>query len=295
MLFVLAIGVMGATAFYVGWNLFSGELEGAAANRLEAVKKPSSSAILKLTRPLFRSLVYPYSERIKWEDWRKRHRRLIISAGLEEELDSGELLAFKIFMGAIVPTALQLYFFANGGPMAWWLYLGICLLGYMYPTIWIKGRRKSRHEQIRLQLPFVIDLLTLSTEAGLDFIGALQKVVEKTKPGPLVNEIERMLQEIQLGTTRAEALRNLGWRIDLQEISSLVAVLVTADQMGSPLGNVLRVQSELIRTQRFTTAEKRGAAASQKILFPLIFFIMPAVFIMIFGPIILGFFGVSAR
>ena len=137
-------------------------------------------------------------------------------------------------------------------------------------------------------MPFVIDLLTLSTEAGLDFIGALQKVVEKTRSGPLVDEIQRMLQQIQLGTTRAESLRELGARIDLQEIASLVAVLVTADQMGSPLGPVLRVQSELIRTQRFTSAEKKGAAASQKLLFPLIFFIMPAVFIMIFGPIILS-------
>ena len=134
-------------------------------------------------------------------------------------------------------------------------------------------------------------MLTLSTEAGLDFIGALQKVVEKTRPGPLVQEIERMLQQIQLGTTRADSLRDFGWRVDLQEISSLVAVLVTADQMGSPLGAVLRVQSDLIRTQRFTNAEKKGAAASQKLLFPLIFFIMPAVFIMIFGPVILGFLG----
>jgi tight adherence protein C len=110
-----------------------------------------------------------------------------------------------------------------------------------------------------------------------------------------VNEIERMLQQIQLGTTRADAMREWGWRIDLSEISSLVAVLVTADQMGSPLGGVLRVQSELIRTQRFTSAEKKGAAASQKLLFPLIFFIMPAVFIMIFGPVILGFFGAGPK
>jgi len=295
MLFLLAMGLMGGTAFFVGWNLFSGELEGAAANRLESVKKPSSSAILKICRPAFRSLVMPYSERIQADDWRKKHKRLIISAGLEDEIDPAELLAYKIFLGFIVPAALQIYFVANGGGMALWLLFGMMLAGYLFPSMWIKGRRKSRHEEIRLQLPFVIDLLTLSTEAGLDFIGALQKVVEKTKAGPLVNEIERMLQEIQLGTTRSESLRNLGWRIDLQEISSLVAVLVTADQMGSPLGAVLRVQSELIRTQRFTLAEKRGAAASQKILFPLIFFIMPAVFIMIFGPVILGFFGAGAR
>lgn len=295
MLAFLGIALMGGTAYYLGWNLFSGEIEGAAANRLEQGKKKTSSAILRVSRPLFRTLVTPYSERIKAEDWRKKQKRMIVSAGLEEELDPGELLAFKIFLGAIVPTALLIYLVANGGGMAWWLYCGMCLVGFVYPSVWISGRRKQRHEEIRLQLPFVIDLLTLSTEAGLDFIGALQKVVEKTRSGPLVNEIERMLQEIQLGTTRADSLRNMGWRIDLGEISSLVAVLVTADQMGSSLGAVLRVQSDLIRTQRFVLAEKRGAAASQKILFPLIFFIMPAVFIMIFGPVILGFFGVGGR
>ena len=167
------------------------------------------------------------------------------------------------------------------------------LIGFVYPSLMVSSARKSRHEEIKLQLPFVIDLLTLSTEAGLDFIGALQKVVEKTRSGPLVQEIERMLQEIRLGTTRSDSMRAMSWRIDLQETSSLIAVLVTADQMGSSLGDVLRVQSDLIRTQRFTSAEKKGSAATQKLLFPLIFFIMPAVFIMIFGPVILGFFGVK--
>lgn len=290
MLAWISILLMGGGFFYLGINLFSGELEGAAASRLEDKKKKSSSAVLNLSRRLFRSLVMPYSERIQAEDWRKKQKRLIVSAGLEEEIDPGELLAFKIFLGFIVPGALAIYLIVNGSKPTWWVFIGMILLGYAYPSIWVSGCRKRRHEEIKLQLPFVIDLLTLSTEAGLDFIGALQKVVEKTRSGPLVNEIERMLQEIQLGTTRADALRNLAWRIDLTEISSLVAVLVTADQMGSSLGGVLRVQSELIRTQRFTNAEKKGAAASQKILFPLIFFIMPAVFIMIFGPVILSFF-----
>lgn len=294
-LMVLAIAVMGATFGYIGWNLFSGEMEGAAASRLEQAKKKSSNGILRMSRPVFRSFVLPYSEKIKAESWRKKMRRTIISAGLEEEVDPGELLAFKIFLGFVVPIAFEIFLIVNGSSLSIWLIFGMMLVGYAYPNIWVSGARKARHEEIRLQLPFVIDLLTLSTEAGLDFIGALQKVVEKTRPGPLVDEIARMLQEIQLGTTRGEALRNMGWRIDLQEIASLVAVLVTADQMGSPLGAVLRVQSELIRGQRFVLAEKRGAAASQKLLFPLIFFIMPAVFIMIFGPVILGFFGVGQR
>jgi tight adherence protein C len=284
--------IMGGGAFYLGWNLFSGQMEAAAAARLQEERKRASNALLRINRPIFRALIMPYSMQWKrFDDWRKKHKRLIISAGLEEDLDADELLAFKISMGIVIPSGLMLYTVANGSPLPYWLFFGMLFGGYIYPTAWVKGCRKVRHEEIQLQLPFVIDLLTLSTEAGLDFIGALQKVVEKTRPGPLVNEIERMLQQIQLGTTRADSLRDLGWRIDLSEISSLVAVLVTADQMGSPLGPVLRVQSDLIRTQRFTKAEKKGAAASQKLLFPLIFFIMPAVFIMIFGPIILGFLG----
>lgn len=290
---LLSIGVAGGTTFYLSWNLFSGALEDAAAGRLEQGQKTASTGLLKLTRPLFKALVMPYSQKLKLEDWKKNNKRRIVSAGLENALDVDELLAFKIFMGIVVPLAIYTYFLVTGSPIPLWLMGGMMLIGFVYPSLMVSSARKSRHEEIKLQLPFVIDLLTLSTEAGLDFIGALQKVVEKTRSGPLVQEIERMLQEIRLGTTRSDSMRAMSWRIDLQETSSLIAVLVTADQMGSSLGDVLRVQSDLIRTQRFTSAEKKGAAATQKLLFPLIFFIMPAVFIMIFGPVILGFFGVK--
>lgn len=292
LLALISIGVTGSATFYLSWNLFSGALESAAADRLDQGKRNGGSALLRLFRPLFRALVMPYSRKLKFADWRKKTKRRITSAGLEDVIDVEELLAFKIFMGLVVPLAVYTYFLVMGNMIPLWMLAGMMLVGFVYPSMMVSGARAVRHEEIKLQLPFVIDLLTLSTEAGLDFIGALQKVVEKTRPGPLVNEIERMLQEIRLGTTRAEAMRTLSWRIDLQEISSLIAVLVTADQMGSSLGDVLRVQSDLIRSQRFTTAEKKGAAASQKLLFPLIFFIMPAVFIMIFGPVILGFLGV---
>lgn len=280
--------VLGAGTFYLGWNLFSGALEGAAASRLEQKKKRASSGLLRINRPVYKMVILPYSTRLKIPDHRKKWKRMIISAGLEEEIDVDELIAYRICMGFVFPGFFFLYLFASGIGVPVWMVPAFMGVGYMYPGLWVSGNRRRRHEEIKLQMPFVIDLLTLSTEAGLDFIGALQKVVEKTRSGPLVDEIQRMLQQIQLGTTRADSLRELGARIDLQEIASLVAVLVTADQMGSPLGPVLRVQSELIRTQRFTSAEKKGAAASQKLLFPLIFFIMPAVFIMIFGPIILS-------
>jgi tight adherence protein C len=133
-----------------------------------------------------------------------------------------------------------------------------------------------------------VDLLALSTEAGLDFMGAIGKVVEKAKPSPLVQELEMLLKEIKIGASRAEAMRSMAWRIDLMEINSFVAVLISADEMGASIGKILRQQSEQIRHQRFIRAEKAGAKASQAVLIPMMLFIMPAIFIIIFGPFILG-------
>ena len=116
----------------------------------------------------------------------------------------------------------------------------------------------------------------------------MTKVVDKSKPGPLTDELRYFLQEIQVGTTRSQSLRNLAWRIDLIQVSSFSALLVQADKLGASIGPVLRAQSDLLRAQRFSKAEEQGAAASVKILFPLILCIMPAVIIVVFGPIFLS-------
>src|SRR5262245_60058281 len=131
LMYVLAIGVMGATAFYVGWNMFSGELEGAAAARLEQSKKKATSALLRLSRYVYRPLVLPDSAQMKrflWvdmENWRKKNRRMIISAGLEEELDSDDLLAWKIFLGFVVPIFLYIYLLVSGSNTPVWLFGGM--------------------------------------------------------------------------------------------------------------------------------------------------------------------------
>ena len=121
------------------------------------------------------------------------------------------------------------------------------------------------------------------------FIAGVHKVCEKAKAGPLVDELAFMLREIQVGTSRQQALRNLARRTEMAELRSFSALLIQADILGASIGPVLRAQSDLIRTQRFQAAERAGAYAATKILFPLILFIMPAVFIVIFGPIVLNF------
>ena len=136
-------------------------------------------------------------------------------------------------------------------------------------------------------MPFVVDLLALSTEAGLDFIGAIQKVVEKAVPSPLIDELEQALKEIKVGSSRAEALRELASRINMQEVNSFIAVLVSADQMGASIGKVLRQQSDQIRTLRFVRAEKAGAVSAQKLMLPTFGLILPAILLIMLGPFLL--------
>ncbi len=132
----------------------------------------------------------------------------------------------------------------------------------------------------------MMDLMTLSVEAGLDFIAAISRVVSFAKPGPLKDEFNQMLKELQIGTIRSDALRNLADRVQISELSSFATILIQADQMGSSIGPVLRAQSDLLRSNRFQKAEREGAKATQKLLIPLVFCILPAVFIVIMGPVI---------
>ena len=145
---------------------------------------------------------------------------------------------------------------------------------------------------VRLGMPYVLDLMTLTMEAGLEFQGAVTRVVERAPPTPFTEELTELLKEIQLGKSRAEALRKMAEAIDIPEITSLVAILISTDQMGSPIGPILRAQAETLRVERLVKAEKLGAQASQKILIPIVFLILPAVVLIIFGPLVLQALGI---
>lgn len=165
------------------------------------------------------------------------------------------------------------------------------VLGFLLPFIWLRDQIKKRHHKIARALPYSIDLLTLSVEAGLDFQAAIAKVVEKGQPGPLREELSIMLGEIRLGKTREQALRNLSDRVRLPQLTSFVSNLVQADRMGTSLGKVLRIQSTQMRIERTQRAEKLANEAPVKMLFPLVLCIFPTVFMILFGPIIYRLMG----
>jgi tight adherence protein C len=204
-------------------------------------------------------------------------------AGCPRELGAGGLV-----LAMQVGAAL---FLAVGLGLSVWLRLGagaslLCALaGAGYPLLWLRDRVRARHRAIARALPYGLDLLTLSVEAGLDFPAALAKVVDKGRSGPLADELSVVLKELRLGKTREEALRNLARRVDLPALTSFVQALIHADRMGTPLGKVLRILSTQLRIERSQRAEKLANEAPVKLLLPLVLFIFPTLFLMLFGPL----------
>jgi tight adherence protein C len=162
-------------------------------------------------------------------------------------------------------------------------------LGFFGPDMWVSGLIKERQSAVLASMPFIVDLLALSTEAGLDFVGAIGKVVEKAKSSPLVDELAQMLREMKLGVSRADSLREMSLRLGMTEINSFVAILISADQMGASIGKVLKQQSDQIRSERLLRAEKEGAAAATKIMLPMAFLLLPAIGIVVAMPFVLDY------
>lgn len=281
---------VGASAFIISRLLLSEEERSAASENLADLRnRKASSPLVKTTRPFFTQYVVPIIRGKKfWDNRRIIYRRKLISAGLREELTPDEFISFKLFLIVFFPFLGLLLNALGLSEFEWWQMLLASVLGFFYPDFWMNGLINKRQKQILKSMPFVVDLLALSTEAGLDFIGAIQKVVDKSAPSPLVDELGQMLREIKVGSGRGEALREMSTRIGMQEVNSFVAILISADQMGASIGKILKQQSDQIRTERLLRAEKAGAQAASKVLLPSVVLLLPAVLLMIFGPFILS-------
>jgi tight adherence protein C len=164
---------------------------------------------------------------------------------------------------------------------------GFSAFGYVLPNVLLKNAGDKREKLMRDSLPDAIDLLTISVEAGLGFDAAVARVAKNTS-GPLAQEFSRLLQEMQLGIGRAEAMRAMGERTSLPDLKSFCLAMVQADSLGIPIARVLRIQSHEMRTKRRQRAEEAAQKVPVKILFPVIFFILPTIFIVVIGPVFLS-------
>ncbi len=209
----------------------------------------------------------------------------LTAAGYEGLLSGREFVALKLLTPALSALALALLFVPLGAD-AFPVWLIGTLLAWSWPLHWLRAVRARRAKAIVRALPFVLDLLTLSVEAGMDFMGAVQRNCERRAMDPLNEELLRMQREIQIGTTRKIALRNLSERVRIPQIRTLCSALIQADELGVSIGSILRIQADQLRQERFERAEKLAHEAPTKMLFPLLLFIFPATIIILLGPVL---------
>ena len=159
----------------------------------------------------------------------------------------------------------------------------IGLLGSFFPILWVNGLADRRTLLINRSLPYVMDLLVLSMEAGLDFIGSLERIVRGgTKGDPLREELETALKEMKMGKTRREALEAISVRVRSENLNTIISSIIQGEILGTPLSKVLRIQSEMMRVRRSQNAEKLAGEAPVKLMFPLLLIFM-SIFLILFG------------
>ncbi len=188
-------------------------------------------------------------------------------------------------VGFVLPFALMTLTRAPlGNRLLFPIVLGA--LGYFAPVLWLRGKISRRQREIVRALPDALDLLTVSVEAGLGFDAALAKVAEKWD-NELSRAFERVIHEIRIGKLRREALRDMAENMDVPDVTSFVAAVIQADQLGVSLAKILRIQSEQMRMKRRQRAEEKAHQAPIKMLIPMVFLIFPAIYIVLLGPAIL--------
>ncbi len=211
---------------------------------------------------------------------------LLMSAGMRTTSAQTFLAAKGISAGAGILLGVLLGAFSSLAAV--FVYASVLgAIGYITPALVVSHRAKRRQSTIVRQLPDALDLLAVSVEAGLGFDGAVAKLTQYMA-GPLSEEFELALGEMRIGESRADALKKLALRAGTPEVSAFVRSIVQADQLGTSLGRILRVQATDTRLKRQATAEERAMKAPIKMLFPTVAFIFPAMFIVILGPALLS-------
>ena len=220
-----------------------------------------------------------------------RYRRRLILAGYDNPR------AVAIFVGAKIGLALAaaLSYPIYGAlaqrvmPNMLAVSFGLAAVGLMFPDLWLWRRTSTRRLAIQHALPDALDLLTVCVEGGMGFDAAVARIADQpeAKDSPLHKELMHVHLQVRAGRPRAEALRGLGERCGVDDIKSLVGAFIQADRLGTPLGKTLRVYSESARLERKRRAEAKAALVSVKMIFPLVFFLMPSFMLVALGPSLL--------
>ena len=231
--------------------------------------------------------------RISGADTAERIRRKLDLAGNPAGWTVDRVLSGKV-IGAIAGLMGGLVFslMLSSPGMKIIIIAGATVVGFFAPNLYLYQKAHERSEVLQRGLPDAIDLLTISVESGLGFDAAVQQVARNTD-GPIAEEFSRVLREMQIGSGRADALRAMGERTNVADVRTFVGAMVQADSFGIPVAQVLRVQSAEMRVKRRQRAEEKAQQVPVKITIPLIFCILPTLFIAVMGPAVLSIMDLS--
>ncbi len=274
-----------ASVFAFIYALLPGEKEQKARKQFEEKVEPGeATGFINMFRPFF-SFFRPLAVRLAWPGYQRRIQKMLVNAGLDRELNVSDFVSFQFL--------LLVLFFLMG--LVLWKTLGsafsMSLVGLVYPYFWLWDKKRSRQRDIALAMPDVVDMLSLSVEAGLDMLAGIKRIcdVSTDSKDPFIQELGYMYHNIKLGMSTEEALNVMADRVDVQEVYSFTSILIQAQKMGSSISEVLKSQAVRMRQQRFMKAERAGAVASQKLLVPMMLCILPVLFIVIFAPYVLKY------
>ena len=219
-------------------------------------------------------------------------------AGLSDDYSAEDYLCVHLAgggIGLLLSTLASVALISSGSvedfglPHALGLVMLFTGIGIFAPAMRLNEMIKARKKSILRSLPFTLDLITVSVEAGMDFGGAIQRIIDRGEMNELNYEFYLFTQETRLGKRKVEALDRMAQRIDIPSVTSILGSLIQAEELGMRVGQILRIQSQSLRTKRMQTAEKAALEAPVKMLIPLALFIFPAVFIVLLGPMVLQF------
>ncbi len=217
---------------------------------------------------------------------RETTEKRLLMAGYADTINAVDFISMRIILGILGAIILVICIPQQR------VIIGMILLVVLviYPSVWLRKIIQNRHSEILSALPNVLDLLTLSVQAGKDFLASLRDIIQRRKMDALNEELSRTFHEIKLGKKRSQALRDLSVRVGQPDLSTVLNSIIQAEELGVSIGELLTIQGDMLRDKRFSRAEKKAGEAPVKIILPLALFIFPAVVIILVVPIILQAF-----
>ncbi len=237
---------------------------------------------------LLGGLMLPYMTALS-PDREKLIRRTLISGGVDESISPVHIIGAQVF-AALCGVVTCLIIALLGGVEWVWVLLAIgiaAFVGWVYPWLWLQRKAEARKLMISKQLPYALDLLTTAVEAGQDFGAAVRYITRNGLTGPLGEEFDRLLSEIDLGNSRQVALRKMAERTGTDESAQFASAVIQSIETGASLSSTLRMQAQDLRRCRFNRAEQQAAKAPSLMIIPMALFIVPGIFIIVFTPVII--------